>query len=64
LILETSVNYVNPKSYERFDPRVKHYIDFESINTFKNNEDNKIFLVDSFEINCKENTAKVKYIEW
>lgn len=64
LILETSVNYVNPKSYERFDPRVKHYIDFESINTFKNNEDNKVFLVDSFDINCKENTAKVKYIEW
>jgi hypothetical protein len=64
LILETSVNYVNPKSYERFDPRVKHYIDFESINTFKNDEDNKTFLVDSFEINCKENTAKVKYIEW
>jgi hypothetical protein len=64
LILETSVNYVNPRSYERFDPRVKHYIDFESINTFKNDEDNKIFLVDSFEINCKENTAKVKYIEW
>lgn len=64
LILETSVNYVNQKSYERFDPRVKHYIDFESINTFKNDEDNKTFLVDSFEINCKENTAKVKYIEW
>jgi hypothetical protein len=64
LILETSVNYVNPKSYERFDPRVKHYIDFESINTFKNNGKNKTFLVDSFDINCKENTAKVKYIEW
>lgn len=64
LILETTINYVDPINYERFDPRVKHYIDFESINTFKNNDDNKTFLVDSFEINCKENTAKVKYIEW
>lgn len=64
LILETTINYVDPINYERFDPRVKHYIDFESINTFKNDEDNKTFLVDSFEINCKENTAKVKYIEW
>lgn len=66
LIYEASIKYIDWYShdYTRLDPRIKHYLNFESINTFKNNEDNKIFLVDSFEINCKENTAKVKYIEW
>ena len=66
LIYEASIKYIDWYShdYTRLDPRVKHYLNFESISTFKNGTDDKVFLVDSFEINLKENTAKVKYIEW
>lgn len=66
LIYEASIKYNDWYShdYTRLDPRIKHYLNFESISTFKNGTDDKVFLVDSFEINLKENAAKVKYIEW
>ena len=66
MIYETSIKYNDWYShdYTRLDPRIKHYLNFESIATFKNGADDKVFLVDSFEINLKENAAKVKYIEW
>ena len=62
LVYETSIKYFS--SYGRLDPRVKQYLEFESIDTFKTDGENKPFVIDSFELNLRENTAKVKYIEW
>lgn len=64
LIYEATIEYGNSINSGNLDPRLKYRFDFDSVDTFKNGDELKTFLVDSFELNLRENTAKVKFIEW
>ena len=65
LIYEATVEYYSTKSNIRFYPYIKHYFDFDNVDTFKNSDGSlKTFVIDSYTFEPKYNNIKVKFIEW
>ena len=65
LIYEATVEYYSTKSNIRFFPYIKHYFNFDNVDTFKNSDGSlKTFVIDSYTFEPKYNNIKVKFIEW
>lgn len=65
IILDATTDYYSNNGNINFDPTIKHYFNFNNIDTFKD-EDNtmKTFIVDSYTYRPKSNSINTKFIEW
>lgn len=65
LIYEATITAYNDSNSFVFKPHLKHEVTSTTVDTFKNDDgSSKLFIVDTYEFDVKQNTAKVKFIEW
>ena len=66
LIYETTLKCYAPNTNDEYVmPLYAHEISLSSVNTFKNeNGNNKRFMLDSYEMDLKNNNITTKLIEW